>query len=443
MNNIFQKAINYGLKKGVDQIELFLLDGHSDVVLIEKNAIKATECKSLTGVSVRAYTNKGLGIATNTLIDEKNITKTIKEAVILSKLSPPDDLFKSLPGPFDNYPKVVGLFDYNLKNLSDEQLIDLAIESIDSALEKDKVIVSGNVNRTYAKEHVINSNGIEVSDEFSSISGVIFAKAEKNFDIATSWEYQKTRSKKEFNPQKIGQTAATNAISLLGSKKIHSAKLPIILDYRSTLDTLSSIIGDGLDAYEVILKTAFFKDRLGEQITSDEITLIDNPLYASGVGSSNFDDEGVPHQILTLIEKGVAKSFFTNSYCANALGIKNSGNASKISLNSKPYPDLTQVQISPGTWSLEEMIAETKHGLYLKDSSLEPTSGSPNISDLIDQGFLIKNGEITHPLKETMVGTTIFELLKSIDAVSKEVINENGSISPAIRITKVNVAGGK
>ncbi|MCK5157898.1 MAG: hypothetical protein KAR08_01980 [Candidatus Heimdallarchaeota archaeon] len=49
---------------------------------------------------------------------------------------------------------------------------------------------------------------------------------------------------------------------------------------RGSLDTLSSIISAGLDAFEVILGTAYFKDRLGEQITNEGITLIDNPLYS-------------------------------------------------------------------------------------------------------------------------------------------------------------------
>ncbi|MHA1462560.1 MAG: metallopeptidase TldD-related protein, partial [Candidatus Heimdallarchaeota archaeon] len=96
-----------------------------------------------------------------------------------------------------------------------------------------------------------------------------------------------------------------------------------------------------------------------------------------------------------------------------------------------------------GTWTVEEMISETKKGIYLKDSALEPSSGSPNISVLIDQGFLIENGEISYPLKETMVGTTIFDLLKNIEGVSKDLINESGSISPAIKLSKASIAGGK
>jgi PmbA protein len=443
MGNIYHKAIQYGLRKGADQIELYVLEGSSDVVQLEKNAIRAAESKTVTGIGVRAYTKKGLGIATTSLLDSDSIRDIVTKAVKLSKLSPPDKLFKTLPGPFDNYPQINGLSDDKITFITPDKLTEMAIDAIDSAVENNNVYVSGSFNRSNATETIYNSQGIEVTQSLNSLSGVLFVKAERNGDIATSWDYQKTRKADEFNPIKIGKTAAENAISLLGAKKIKSDKLPIILDHRSTLDTLASVVGNGLDAYEVILGTAFFKDRLGEQITHEQITIIDNPLYKDGVGSAIFDDEGVPHSPLTLIDKGVAKAYFSNSYCANVLGIKNTGNASKDSLSSKPHPDLTQIQISPGDWSVDEMIAETKKGLYLKDSSLEPTSGSPNISVLVDQGFMVENGEISHPLKETMVGTTIFKLLKRIDAISKETINESGLISPSIRIKQAKIAGGK
>ncbi|MHA1740292.1 MAG: TldD/PmbA family protein [Candidatus Heimdallarchaeota archaeon] len=443
MDDFYKKAVKYGLKKKADQIELFILKGYTDVVQLEKNAIFASESKTITGIGIRAYTKNGVGMATTSSLDHSAIKDVVSKAVTLSKLSPPDDLFESLPGPFDKYPKLDGLYDDAIENMPDDDLPEMAITAIDCALEKHDVIVMGNFKRLIVSESIYNSMGVETSQSFSSLTGVIFAKAEKKDDIATSWDYQKVRKMDEFSPETIGSEAAKNAVSLLGSKKIKGGELPVILDNRSTHDTISSIVADGLDAYEVILGTAYFKDRLGEQITNENLTVKDNPLYPGGVGSATFDDEGVPHKELTLIEDGIAKAYFSNSYCAHVLGINNTAHAQKNNLSSKPHPDLTQIQIEPGTWDIDEMIKDTKVGLLLKDSALEPTVGSPNISILIDQGFLIKNGEISHPLKETMIGTNIFDLLKNIDAISKDVVNESGYISPTIRIAKTMVAGGK
>jgi PmbA protein len=443
MKKLYREAIQLGEQRGAEQIELFILKGTTDVIQFEKNGIIASESKTLTGISVRAYTNKGLGLATTTLLTKDSILNAVKKAVTLSKSSPPDELFKSLPESKTNYPTVDGLDDKAIRNLSAASLANLAIEGIDSALEEQEVLVSGSFNRVSVEESIYNSLGIYVEEKYSSLTGIIYAKAEKNGNIATSWDYQKTRSKKAFNPKKIGQKAAKNAVSLLGAKKIESGKLPIILDHRSTLDTLSSILSIGLDAYEVILGTAFFKDRLGEQITNSKLTVIDNPLYPGGVGSAAFDDEGVPHHKTTLIKEGIAQSFFSNSYYANVLDIENTAHAYKASLSGKPHPELTQLQIKPGEWSEEELLEETKRGLLIKDTAISPSGGTPNISALVDQGFLIENGEIKHPVKETMVGITIFELLKRIDAISKTILEEGGTKSPMIRIEPVKIAGGK
>ena len=247
MDELFVKGVKYGIKKGADQVEIFVLEGSSDVVQLEKNAIFASESKTITGIGVRAYTNKGLGIATTSLLDKESIKDSVYKAVKLSKLSPADDLFSSLPGPFTKYPSVKGLADKAITSLPAENLTEMAIEAIDSAVEKEDVIVSGNFKRMHVTESIYNSIGVETSQTLSSLTGVIFAKAEINGDIATSWDFQKVRKGKEFNPPHIGKIAAKNAISLLGSKKIKSEELPIILDHRSTIDTLSAIVAAGLD----------------------------------------------------------------------------------------------------------------------------------------------------------------------------------------------------
>ncbi|MEA2070875.1 MAG: TldD/PmbA family protein [Asgard group archaeon] len=444
MEQIFQNAIEYGQKKGADQLDLYILEGCSETVQIEKNNIIVSESKSITGIGIRVYTNNSLGMATTSLLTKQAILEAINRAYGLSKASPSDELFDSLPGPYSDYPIIGGLADAETCSLPGDYLTEIAIEAIETALEKhDDIILSGNFKRTYATEKIINNLGISVEQNFSSLSGLLFAKALKNGEVATSWDYQRVRNVKDFSYREIAKNAVENAKSLLGAKKIQSEKLPLILDQRSTIDTIGSILSRGLNAYQVVLGTAFFKDSLGDLIATEQLTVQDNSLYPKGTGSSPFDDEGVPHQKLTLIEDGVAKAYFSDSYSAKILGIENTAHAERGGIGGKPHPGLNQLQIEAGDWTIDEMIAETKKGLYLKDSGLNPSSGTPNISNLIDQGYLIQDGELSHPIKETMVGTTVFHLLKNIEAISKERINESGSISPAIKVSAVPIAGGK
>jgi len=242
MDEFYKKAVKYGLKKKADQVELFVLKGYTDVVQLEKNAIFAAESKTITGIGIRAYTKNGVGMATTSSLDHSAIKGVVSKAVTLSKLSPPDDLFESLPGPFDKYPKLDGLYDDAIENMPDDDLPEMAITAIDCALEKHDVIVMGNFKRLIVSESIYNSMGVETSQSFSSLTGVIFAKAEKKDDIATSWDYQKVRKMDEFSPETIGSEAAKNAVSLLGSKKIKGGELPVILDNIKKIISVKTVI---------------------------------------------------------------------------------------------------------------------------------------------------------------------------------------------------------
>lgn len=112
------------------------------------------------------------------------------------------------------------------------------------------------------------------------------------------------------------------------------------------------------------------------------------------------------------------------------------------SSTAKPHPGLTNTQIGSGNASIEELIRETRKGIYIYDSGFGPMAGTTNVSSMIDYGFLIENGELKHSVKNTMIGTTVLDLLKNIDMASKELLDESGRISPSIRVLTVKVAGG-
>lgn len=143
-----------------------------------------------------------------------------------------------------------------------------------------------------------------------------------------------------------------------------------------------------------------------------------------------------------IVERGVLASFYSDSYTANRLRVKNTGHASRPDLRSKPSPGLTNTQIGAGDASTEELIRETRKGIYIYDSGIGPMAGTTNISSMIDYGFLIEKGELKHSVKNTMIGTTVFDFLKNIDMASKELLDESGRISPSMRVLIVKVASG-
>jgi len=46
-------------------------------------------------------------------------------------------------------------------------------------------------------------------------------------------------------------------------------------------------------------------------------------------------------------------------------------------------------------------------------------------------------------VKNTMVGTTVFEFLRNVEGLSREVLLEGGSSSPALKLRQIKVSGGR
>ncbi|MCG3219630.1 MAG: TldD/PmbA family protein, partial [Candidatus Heimdallarchaeota archaeon] len=259
--------------------------------------------------------------------------------------------------------------------------------------------------------------------------------------IGVSFEYGFGRTISEINAEKIGTVAAEKAFKMLGSKKIESGSYPFLLNERATRQSIGGIISRGISAYEIDQGTAFFSDRLGDEIANTSLSILDNPLENGGLSSRPFDDEGTPSQKLTLIKDGVLMTYLSDVYTANKLDIPNTASANKNGYAGIPRPSLSLIQIEAGDASNEELLEELGTGLII-ESAVFPMAGT-NISQQVDVGFWVENGEIKHPVKNTMLGTTVYDLLMNIKLVGKEQLVESGLKSSMILVDETKFSSGK
>ena len=103
----------------------------------------------------------------------------------------------------------------------------------------------------------------------------------------------------------------------------------------------------------------------------------------------------------------------------------------------------TNVQIELGEATAEEIVGDVAEGIYLNYGALSPDASSGDISASIDFGRLIENGRLTHPVTNVMISGNIFDVLESVDAVSKDYRAEPGLRLPTIRIRGVQAIGSR
>lgn len=434
-----KKGVEHGVFLGADQVEIYVVDQNQVRIDVRKSHVTGGDILDIGGAGVRVYKGRSLGIASTTRL--KELRGAVERAYHLARGAPEDPYFKSLPEP-SGYGSVEGLYDEELAALTFEELTERFMEGIEAASPEEGFTVSGGLTRNVGEVAVVNSLGVEALLRGTTISGSIRSKIEREGDLAVGSERIMGRSLGEFNPVKAGSKAAEKAHARLGSKKVKTGTMDMILDFRSARNSITGVLDVGVSGLNVALGTSFLSDKMGEAVASPGLSVVDDPLTPGGMNSRPFDDEGAPSTKLGLLEDGVLKTFCTDSYSAGRLGIPNTGNATRRGLTSKPAPALTNIHVTPGDGGLEELISETKRGVLVEDGGLRARGTSTNISSMVDNGYYVENGEVVHPVKNTMVGTTVFAFLANIDAITKEVLEEGGSSSPALRITKVKVAGG-
>lgn len=191
----------------------------------------------------------------------------------------------------------------------------------------------------------------------------------------------------------------------------------------------------GLDGKNVYLGASPLRDKVGETIADPRFTLVDDPLVDYGANSSAFDEEGMPRQVLPLIEKGVLRNFVYDLDTAGRLGARPTGHG--------PHRSYTNLVISPGQTPYAEMIRNLKQGL-LVDSFLGLGQGNPingEFSVNVYLGYKIENGEIVGRVKDVMLAGNAYQALKEITELSleHEWINWPTGLAPYVKVNRLSV----
>ncbi|MFX0031654.1 MAG: TldD/PmbA family protein [Candidatus Hodarchaeota archaeon] len=449
-SNIFNLAstgLKFAEKSGGMLAEIYFSLNDYINIDIEENSIKNNEIGSDYGVGIRLINQKGsLGFAFTNRLDQKYIEKMTKNAASMMRVGTEDPDFKNLPPRYENYNQVKGLYDKNIKNLPIEDSIKYVANLI-KICDEDELAVSqsGNFSSSYNKTFIFNTNGLEVKSKTTvcSISSHVIVKDQLTKDTSFGFENQIKRNLKEINSEQVIKAALNSAKRNLNRKKIKSTKVPIILTPKGVISFILRPLASAINAETFQYKRSFLVGKRGESIGPSFLNIEDNALVDGAVGSATFDGEGVPCKNKKVIEKGIflKSGLLHNTYTANKEGVESSGNAARNSYGSLPSIGISNLILQAGESTRKEMIGDVKEGIFLDYTGDRPNISTGDFSGLILQGNLIKNGEISDPLNETMFGINLLDLFNRIEEVSKEVKIYGPYQAPYVKIKDVQIIG--
>jgi PmbA protein len=239
--------------------------------------------------------------------------------------------------------------------------------------------------------------------------------------------------------ESIGRIAAQRAVRRLGARKIKTTRAPVVFDPEMAAGLLGSLAGaaSGPALYK---GASFLIGKLGQQIASPQVTIFDDGLLKSALGSKPFDGEGLATRRKTLVDKGVLATYLLNTYSARKLKLASTGNAAR-SLGDSPGVSAANLYLQPGTHSPEEIIRTIKAGLLVTELigfGINSVTGDYSRGA---SGMWIENGEVAYPVQEVTVAGNLKEMLMSIEMVGNDLQWRSSVVSPTIKISEMTIAG--
>lgn len=430
-----KRACQVALGQGAQFADVELGGGRSISINVEKNGIHDSSERRYTGVSVRSIIKGATGFSHASGLSVDDVLETAKRSTDAAKLAQPDPDFVTLPEPSE-YQQVSGLYDEKIAQMSAGDLIPLFVEEMDAARAIfPEVRVQGEVRLGISERVLVNSLGVEIEDRKTEIAFYIFCIVKKGDDVGSFHDFDVARMKEDFRPQGLGAKVCKEAVGFLGAKSVKSACLPVVFGPRVT-NRLFHAICASAGAEAIQRQRSYFVGKKGQRIGSKLLTLRDDAYIPKGMASGPWDGEGSVRKKVAVVEEGVLVNHLHNCYTAHKAGEANTGHGNR-------WGGVAPTNVIPelGTFPASEIISDTQEGIYVNMGSVSPDPVDGEISATIDFGYKIENGELAYPLRNTMLGIHVFDLLNNLDAISSDYREEPGMMMPTIRVQNVKVAG--
>lgn len=402
-----------------------------------ENLIRAEE----VGVGIRVFRGKRMGFAYTTDLDKDSIKGTAKVAKEICEITPEDDGFAL--GNCQNLGRLQSFYDQEGIKKPLEEKIEMVIDLERKAKKVDKRIKG--VRKASLKEIELevlcfNSCGLFYSYEGTWYTSMIALLAEDMGDQSISYEFVGARSLSGLALDSMIEDVVFKATATLNPFSFETKQIPVVLyRYASAmiLEAFSPLfLGDSL-----VKNKTFLKDKKGEKVFSNKLSIIDDGIKADGFMSLPVDAEGYPTQINFVVEKGVFNGFLHSGYTALKSGEKPTGNSIRESFKSLPLSGIRNMYIQPGECTLEDMLQEGEVFLITDLMGLhtvDPVSGDFSLGA---SGIIYKKGKRSMSVRGVVIGGNIRDLWGSIVEIGKDLKFYGNVGSPSLYIERLTVGG--
>jgi len=436
-------AVKFGEGLGASEVEAYVTSIDSRRVVL-RSRVETLYTSRTDGLGVRVIIGKRIGFFATSSLAVRDVKRSVETAYSIAKVSEPDMEWFSLPVE-SGKASVEETFDRETAEMEPSTLVDGAAQMIDAVNNGGErlSITRGEVSVARLETVIVNSHNCNSHREETFASASISVKAEEGGLKGVSSEGQQTRSWRSLDCSSIAQMAAERASRVIYAEPVVGGRMPVVWCNKLFAFVLGIMFGGTLSADSVQKGRSPWVGKVGRCIASENFNLVDDGLLRGGLGTREFDDDGIPQRVVTLIDRGFLQGFLYDSYTANKERRESTGNSSR-DYRSLPTPSPNNLILQPGRIESGELVEDVGRGLYLVETIgawlSNPISG--DLSATATNAFLIEDGELTKPVKGVIVSGNFFDILRhKIDLVADDVHNLGSTYSPSVRVSEMKVTG--
>jgi TldD protein len=272
---------------------------------------------------------------------------------------------------------------------------------------------------------VANSDGLLAADDQVRTLFVVSAVAFGDTGMQTGYESVGRTVGFElfdrYEVEDVARTSANRAITKLAARPAPSGTLPVVIGPGGGGVLFHEACGHGLEKDLVDKGASVFAGRMGEQVASPLVTLVDDGTMSEEWGCFSIDDEGTPARRNVLIQDGVLTDYMWDFLRSRKEGRAVSGNGRRQSYQHLPMVRMTNTYLLGGESDPADIVSSTERGVYVASlGGGQVNTASGDFVFGMTEAYLIEDGAITEPIREGNLIGNGPKVLTEIDAVGND-----------------------
>ncbi len=415
-------------KAGADKSQCVLSKSEKHELNADAGKISLFRTTFNTNIRLMAIKDKRRGFISLNGSDKTAIEEAAINAVKFSEASPQDDAYDiaevQSAETFDD-----GMVEPDLDRIYDR--LNNFITEVKKRYPKVN-LRNSTIDFTRTNSYLLNSNGIDFTSS-RGVYTVLIMFSSQDGKKTSSFNYSIFSSKDL--EKEIIDSSSINTLLRQSSEQTETKPLEgkFTGDIIVTPDCLGSFmrfisdmaIRDG----SLIADTSVYKNKLNKTIASDKFTLHSKPVSTEIADGYFTTPDGYKAENLTIIDKGVLKTFILSLYGSKKTGL------ARVSNSGDCYV------VDPGDKSFDDIVKSIKKGLLVARFSGGMPNDNGDFSGIAKNSYYIENGKIQYPVSETMISGNIPQMFLDIKDISKERVDFGSGVLPWISFNGITVSG--